>query len=110
MDLPRHFGFLMTWRLTAPFDNSGGKGLAAVYPPEKVLDLKAEYEGKDGKKIAWVEHTTADQNGVVDLAKARGPSKDRSRTPPRNFKAMRGGRSSFAWGRRILGKSGSTAT
>jgi hypothetical protein len=75
VDLPRHFGFLMSWRLVAPFDNRGNKGLAAVYPPEKDLDLTAEYEGKEGKKIKWVEHTTADENGVVDLAKALGPFK-----------------------------------
>jgi hypothetical protein len=75
VDLPRHFGFLMNWRLVAPFDNTGNKGLAAVYPPEKNLDLTAAYEGKEEKKIVWVEHTTADENGVVDLAKALGPFK-----------------------------------
>jgi hypothetical protein len=75
VDLPRHFGFLMSWRLVAPFDNTDKKGLAAVYPPEKELNLSAMYEGKDGKAIAWVEHTTENENGVVDLAKALGPFK-----------------------------------
>src|SRR5262245_6612877 len=75
VDLPRHFGFLMSWRLVAPFDNTDKKGLAAVYPPEKELDLSARYEGKDGKEIAWLEHTTENENGVVDLAKALGPFK-----------------------------------
>jgi len=75
VDLPRHFGFLMSWRLVAPFDNTDKKGLAAVYPPEKELDLSATYEGKDGKAIAWVEHTTENENGIVDLAKALGPFK-----------------------------------
>ncbi|MGE5193142.1 MAG: hypothetical protein ACM3U2_11660, partial [Deltaproteobacteria bacterium] len=75
VDLPRHFGFLMSWRLVAPFDNTDKKGLAAVYPPEKELDLSATYEGKEGKKIAWVEHTTENENGIVDLAKTLGPFK-----------------------------------
>ncbi len=75
VDLPRHFGFLMNWRLVAPFDNTDKKGLAAVYPPEKELDLSASYEGKEGKKITWVEHTTENENGIVDLAKALGPFK-----------------------------------
>jgi hypothetical protein len=75
VDLPRHFGFLMSWRLAAPFDNTEKKGLQAVYPPEKELDLAATYEGKGGQKIAWVEHTTENENGIVDLAKALGPFK-----------------------------------
>jgi hypothetical protein len=75
VDLPRHFGFLMSWRLVAPFDNTGKKGLAAIYPPEKDLNFSAKYESKDGKEIAWVEHTTKDENGIVDLAKALGPFK-----------------------------------
>ena len=75
VDLPRHFGFLMSWRLVAPFDNTDKKGLAAVYPPEEELDLSATYAGKEEKKIAWVEHTTENENGIVDLAKALGPFK-----------------------------------
>lgn len=75
VDLQRHFGFLNHWRLVAPFDNTAKKGLAVAYPPEKEVDLSAEYEGKEQKKIAWVEHTTDNEYGVVDLAKALGPFK-----------------------------------
>lgn len=75
VDLPGHFGFLMSWRLVAPFDNVGNKGLAAVYSPERELDLTAMYEGKEGQKIGWVAHTTDSEYGVVDLAKALGPFK-----------------------------------
>lgn len=75
VDLPRHFGFLVNWRLVAPFDNTNKKGLAAVYPPEKELDFSATYEGKEGKKIGWVEHATENEYGIVDLAKALGPFK-----------------------------------
>jgi hypothetical protein len=75
VDLPRHFGFLMSWRLIAPFDNTEKKGLAIAYPPEKALDFSAMYEGKENRKIGWVEHTTENEYGIVDLAKALGPFK-----------------------------------
>ena len=75
VDLPTHFGFLMTWKLIAPFDNTAGKGFAVAYPPEKELDFAKEYEGKEGVKAAWVETTTDDEYGIVDLAKALTPFK-----------------------------------
>jgi len=75
VDLPTHFGFLTRWQLVAPFDNSNLKGLAAVYPPEKLLDLQASYIGKEGEKIRWIEHATDSEYGIVDLAKALGPFK-----------------------------------
>jgi hypothetical protein len=75
VDLPSHFGFVLSWKLVAPFDNTEKKGLAIPYPPEKQLDLKAKYEGKDGKEVSWVEHTTENEYGIVDLAKALGPFK-----------------------------------
>jgi hypothetical protein len=65
----------MSWQLVAPFDNVDKKGLAAVYPPERELNLAAMYEGKEGQKIGWVAHTTNSDYGVVDLAKALGPFK-----------------------------------
>jgi len=75
VDLPTHFGFLMTWKLIAPFDNTAGKGFAVAYPPEKELDFAKEYEGKEGIKAAWVETTTDDEYGIVDLAKVLTPFK-----------------------------------
>jgi len=35
----------MSWRLVAPFDNTGNKGLAAVYPPETVARFAADVPG-----------------------------------------------------------------
>lgn len=75
VDLQRHFGFLNRWRLVAPFDNSANKGLAAVYPPENEVNLAAEYAGKEEQKIGWIEHTTDNEYGIVDLAKALRPFK-----------------------------------
>ncbi|MBS0267086.1 MAG: hypothetical protein JSS02_34490 [Planctomycetes bacterium] len=75
VDLPSHFGFLLGWKLVAPFDNTDKKGLNIAYPPEKQLDLKATYQGKEDKEIQWVEHTTTDEYGIVDLAKVLSPFK-----------------------------------
>ena len=63
-------------RILGPFENEGRGGLAREYPPEKdgfVPD--ATYKGKDDKTAAWIEHTTTDPQGVVDLAKVLGPLK-----------------------------------
>lgn len=70
VDLPKHFGFLMTWQLVAPFDNTDKKGFNTVYPPEQKLDFSDEYEGKAGMKIRWSPHTTDNEYGIVDVAKA----------------------------------------
>ncbi|MCX7590161.1 MAG: VCBS repeat-containing protein, partial [Kiritimatiellae bacterium] len=42
-----------TWYYAGPFDNPGGAGFAAVYPPETGVDLRAEYSGKNGEKVVW---------------------------------------------------------
>ncbi len=69
VDLPGHFGFLMNWKLVGPFDNTNQKGFAVAYPPEKEINLKTSYDGKS-VKVSWVDHTTDDDYGIVDLAKA----------------------------------------
>src|SRR5262249_55203948 len=46
-----------------------GKGMAAVYPPEKSLDFSAEYDGKAGK-VKWADYTSKDDHGIVDLKAA----------------------------------------
>lgn len=70
VDLPRHYGFLMEWKLIGPFDNRGGKGFAAVYPPEtEPFDPKKTYDGRDGK-VEWKDHSSTDAKGVVDLNRA----------------------------------------
>jgi putative heme-binding domain-containing protein len=55
------------WNIVGPFDNgSGMEGLDKVFPPEKKIDLKGVYEGKDGK-VAWKTVRTG-TGGYVDLA------------------------------------------
>jgi hypothetical protein len=70
VDLATHFGFLRQWQLAGPFDHTDGIGFAAVYPPEKGVDLTATYQGKQGAEVRWKPFATTDVYGVVDLNKA----------------------------------------
>jgi putative membrane-bound dehydrogenase-like protein len=55
------------WQIAGPFDNRRGmEGLDVVYPPEKSLDLTANYDGKHGK-VSW-RTVKAGAGGYVDLA------------------------------------------
>jgi hypothetical protein len=72
IDLTAHFGFITRWMIVAPFDNRGGKGFHTIFPPEKGIDLNAEYTGKDGKKLGWAKHVTSLPMGKVDFNKVIG--------------------------------------
>lgn len=74
VDLPMHFGFVMKWQVIGPFDNVGGKGFAAVYPPETEIKLDAKYPGKAGE-VAWKEYASTDPYGMVNLNEAIGKNK-----------------------------------
>ncbi len=75
VDIARHFGFLRQWKLIGPFDNSQGRGFAAVYPPETEWNPQANYPGKHGP-VRWIDHQTEDDYGVVDLNRALVEEKD----------------------------------
>jgi hypothetical protein len=72
VDLAAHFGFLRTWELLGPFDNSGGAGFARVYPPEQRIDPAGAGKGKKDAELRWTRFTTSDSYGLVDLNKAIG--------------------------------------
>lgn len=71
VDLQTRYGFISKWMVVGPFDNSNKSAFDKAYPPEKGVDLKATYEGKKGP-VTWIEHTTADPYGMVDLNKVIG--------------------------------------
>lgn len=73
-DIATHMGYVMTWKLIGPFDNVNDQGWNRAYPPEAKVDLTAEYEGQKGK-VKWIEHTTTDDYGAVDLNKVQGNHK-----------------------------------
>ena len=68
VDLPTHYGFLLTWQIIGPFDNTGDKGWNIAYPPEEKVDLAAAYPGLKGE-VSWKETTSKDDLGMVDLTK-----------------------------------------
>lgn len=72
IDIAAHFGFVRSWRLVTPFDNHEEAGFNVAYPPEKGVDLKSVYKGKDGKEARWVAVTTKDPYGLVNLNKELG--------------------------------------
>jgi len=75
VNLARHFGFLVRWKLIGPFDTTGEKGYDVAYPPEREIDLEASYPGKHGQ-VQWIDYETDHDFGRVDLNKALGEEKD----------------------------------
>ena len=71
VDLARHFGFIQRWKIIGPLDNRGGRGYAAVLPPEEKLDFAAKLAGNGGP-VDWRGYTTHDDYGLVDLNAAIG--------------------------------------
>lgn len=76
VDLPRHFGFLTRWHVIGPFDNTGRKGFATVFPPEEQIDLTTACQGKDGGEVSWQQVTSSDAYGMVDLNAPLGKLKE----------------------------------
>ena len=73
VDVHEVFGTQTHWMLVGPFENGEGfSGHTAVYPPEKEIDLSAEYDGVGGK-VRWVEYDPKDQHASVDLTKVFSP-------------------------------------
>lgn len=74
VDLARHFGFITTWKLIGPFDNTAERGYAVAEPPEREIDFAAAYSGKpregQAREVRWTDYTTTDEYGMVDLNKA----------------------------------------
>jgi hypothetical protein len=75
VDLPRHFGFLVRWKVIGPFDNADEKGFDAVYPPEREIDLRAPCEGKHAE-VKWIDYVTRNEYGKVDLNKGLAHEKE----------------------------------
>jgi hypothetical protein len=69
VDLTAQFGFIARWSVVGPFDNTKNVSFNSIGPPEKGVDLKAEYAGKHNQRVRWFEHTSAVPLGVVDFNK-----------------------------------------
>jgi hypothetical protein len=56
------------WYFAGPFDNTDRQGFDFAYPPEKKLDLKDTYTGKNGAKFGWKEYKDFQFGKILDLA------------------------------------------
>jgi len=69
-DMAQEMGFLTTWKVIGPFDNTDRAGFNKVYPAEALVDLAGEYAGKHGN-VKWIdvvaEQADLDDLGVVDF-------------------------------------------
>jgi hypothetical protein len=74
VDVTRHLGFVTRWKVIGPFDNTGEHGFHVSYQPETMVDYSATLQGKDGP-VLWIDHTTEDDYGWVDLNKLLGKKK-----------------------------------
>ena len=74
VNLQRHFGFIVDWQIIGPFDNTDRKGFAAVYPPEREVNLQSSYPGKLGP-VRWKPIHTDAPYGIVNIAKSVAPYK-----------------------------------
>jgi hypothetical protein len=71
IDLARHLGMVLDWRLIGPFPNVRQQGAQTRYPPERGIDLDAAYDGKAGK-VRWTDYLSRHEYGLVDLNAALG--------------------------------------
>jgi hypothetical protein len=55
------------WYYIGPFDYNNPQDFNKVHPPEKGVDLKAKYKGKNGEQAIWREGKFAD-GGINNLA------------------------------------------
>lgn len=66
VDLAAHYGYVRSWLVAGPFDNTRDGGFDTPFPPEEKLDPHQKYRGKHGE-VAWKAVTTDDIHGRVDL-------------------------------------------
>lgn len=66
-------GLVVDWYIAGPFDAPAKTGFNLAFPPEKEVDLKAEYDGKDKRHFGWKRFHCVDRMGSLDLAQAVAP-------------------------------------
>ena len=76
VDIAGHLGLVVDWWLVGPFDAPLLSGFAREFPPEKRVDLAAQYVGQEGRALTWTRHHAADPLGLINLAQAIAPAKE----------------------------------
>ncbi len=80
VDLPRHFGFIRSWQLIGPFDNSESTGFERVYPPERQHRSVPTFGGK--RRANCVE-------GIYDAGRLRNGRFESGARPTQSRRRVR---------------------
>ena len=83
VNLRKHLGFIESWKIVAGFDNKNESGFDVAYEPEKEelgsfhpnADIQKQEFKIGDKTVTWVETTSEDKVGVVDLNEVIGKQK-----------------------------------
>jgi hypothetical protein len=73
-DIALHLGLVVDWWLIGPFDAPRFSGFKRAFPPERAIDLQAEYAGQEGRVLHWTRYRTSDPLGLVDLVQGLAPA------------------------------------
>ena len=76
VNIVEQMGFVTRWFLLGPFDAPARSGFDTSFPPERAVDLAANYVGKDGADIQWQLFETDDRLGQLNLINAIAPVKE----------------------------------
>ena len=77
INLKQRFGTLTDWLVIGPFASDAEfRGHTTVYPPEKSLDLTAEYAGIGGQQVGWAEHHQEGSRSSVDFTTIFKPTEN----------------------------------
>lgn len=74
-DPVKHLGLVTQWWMIGPFDAPQKTGFAAVFEPERRVDLTARYRGQAGE-IVWKQHRETSPLGQVDLNAVLGTTRE----------------------------------
>jgi hypothetical protein len=82
VSVARHLGFILDWHAVGPFDAMGQQGFKTAYPPEKNVDLTAQFKGRDGV-LKWKRFTLKEPSpssggrfGLINLIEPLGTHHD----------------------------------
>ncbi len=73
-EFKERLGFINKWSFIGPFDNTGMSGIYKSFLPEKEINFKKVYSGKEGIEIKWFTPSTFPRYGYVDLRSLFYPS------------------------------------
>ncbi|MEK9773610.1 MAG: hypothetical protein VW576_08590 [Opitutae bacterium] len=75
IDLVDLMGFITTWEIVGPFDNSERMGFGKVYSPETETVSSESYTGKNGP-TRWTAFSTSHNLGMLDINQEYGHIKE----------------------------------